>query len=220
MNSSQLEHSIKSIYGEIDAEKYLQKFINVECSLPRDKTNLNKHDYTKFVNYLSKAHELEVWDDKDVLLNFTSGFAEFYELGLRDIEAVFTNIAIYYSSINEEDSLFRYPMLVALLSVVKVKNKSLFSDLQKNNLKYARFIVESDYERFIKIQKTKFDERFLGISDSDGLNTEPLTRLLKYGLNTQTIDHTSGGSEDPDRDLYRELQKNSVKNTDFIPFVL
>ena len=83
--------------------------------------------------------------------------------------------------------------------------------------RYARFIVESNYEQFSRVNKSKVDDAFSGGNSTGGLHTENLTRVLKYCLNTQTFDHRSGGSEDPDRDLYMELRQHNIKNTDFIP---
>ena len=36
MNKEQLEKSIHHVYGTIDAERYLNKFIDIQSSLPKD----------------------------------------------------------------------------------------------------------------------------------------------------------------------------------------
>jgi predicted KAP-like P-loop ATPase len=60
MNKSQLEESIRSVYGQnIDAHTYLQKFVNLEAKLPKRTGERHSNDLGKYANRLLKLHEIE-----------------------------------------------------------------------------------------------------------------------------------------------------------------
>jgi hypothetical protein len=64
MNKVQLEESIRCVYGQnIDASTYLQKFINVECSLQKN-IGINSHtnDYSEYCESFYKRHEWQEFD--------------------------------------------------------------------------------------------------------------------------------------------------------------
>ncbi len=60
MNKSQLEESIKCIYGQnIDAYTYLQKFIHLEMRLPKRTGERFENDLVTYSNKLFELHEIE-----------------------------------------------------------------------------------------------------------------------------------------------------------------
>lgn len=64
MNKQQLEEAIKSVYGaKIDAHTYLQKFINVETSIPKRVADRHNNDIKIYVQKLLQLHEIETWGD-------------------------------------------------------------------------------------------------------------------------------------------------------------
>ena len=64
MNKSQLEESIKCVYGQnVDAQTYLQKFLTIEAKLPKNVGDRYTSDLRKYANRLLKLHELETWGE-------------------------------------------------------------------------------------------------------------------------------------------------------------
>src|SRR5262249_53229542 len=69
LNREQLAESIRWIYGSgVDAANYLQKFIDVECVLPK-KLEQHDNDYKKFSRHLYLAHEFEDWGDGQTIID-------------------------------------------------------------------------------------------------------------------------------------------------------
>ena len=118
MHKYQLECAVKSIYGnEIDAVTYLQKFINLECALPKNADQHNS-DYKKYCDYLYLNHDLDTWKDRDELQRSMISFSEGLGLSLRDLEKCYINLILFYSSVSK--GTLRIPVLIAFLSILKI----------------------------------------------------------------------------------------------------
>ncbi|TOM29984.1 hypothetical protein CGH78_24710, partial [Vibrio parahaemolyticus] len=99
MHRQQLEVAVKSVYGpDIDAHTYLQKFINLETTLPRISQNIYSREIDNYCDRLYYLHELETWNDKQNLQDYIVALSKFYNLSLRQLERVYTNLAIFYAS--------------------------------------------------------------------------------------------------------------------------
>lgn len=144
INRSQLEESIKSIYGSgFNANKYLQKFINVECNLSNSAKDLPGNCTQKYLNYLYNMHDLNLNEaDKKGLLSNTEILSNYYKLTLRDLEKVFTNYALYYSTSNDKE--FHLPVLIVFLSIMKVIKLELFLQLEKDTITETNLITKSE----------------------------------------------------------------------------
>lgn len=130
INKEQLEESIKCIYGHnIDAHTYLQKFINLEFRLPKQSVNINSTDYAKYIDRLLEAHEIETWGDSRIIRKILEPLAIHLDLSLRQLEKVFTNIALFYASSSERS--LRIVQIITTVCVIKVYNPDLFSSILK-----------------------------------------------------------------------------------------
>lgn len=130
MHKQQLVRSIEDVYGQgIDAELYLQKFINIETALPKKSDPFqNKHnDIKTYIAKLYQVHELETWEDEEQLKQSIYVLAEHFKLSLRQLEKAFTYLSLYYSSVGE--SQFRLVHLIAALVVIKVVNSELYTEI-------------------------------------------------------------------------------------------
>ena len=128
MNKAQLEESIKSVYGQnIDAHTYLQKFVNIEAKLPKNTGERHTNDLSKYTNRLLKLHEMQTWGDDRNIVDCTDPLANHFNLSLRQLEKVFTNLAVFYGA-SAENRLRLVPVLV-FLAIVKVVDSSLFDEL-------------------------------------------------------------------------------------------
>ncbi len=136
MNKTQLEESIKSVYGQnIDAHTYLQKFINIEAKLPKHTGERYTNDLSKYTNRLLQLHELNTWGDDRNIVDCTEPLANHFNLSLRQLEKVFTNLAVFYGA-SAENHLRLVPVVV-FLAVVKVIDPRLFDDLLHGRVSYA-----------------------------------------------------------------------------------
>ena len=135
MHKQELEKSIKCIYGDIDAYTYLQKFIHVQTTLPR-KTDGHDNDLEKYAQYLFQSHGFETWGHDRDLLVWVEQLAVHFQLSLRQLEKVFTNLAIFYASVVENS--FQDPTIVSFLAVMKVIDPSIFQSLQFGKISYSQ----------------------------------------------------------------------------------
>lgn len=163
MDKSQLEHSIKSIYGEIDVDTYLRKFISFKISLDIGEASQYAE---KFCEYFS-------------MFDFSSGEEEEMEIFLSEIlvgldmrtqERIFNKAKIIHKLVQtdmvRDCSIMTFEMLYLTVSM-KMKNK---------NLKWLSRIWTS---HFVSIEKTLGKEYYdmlstygnmaCGSSSSDGL---------------------------------------------------
>lgn len=123
----QLQNSVKAAYGfDIDANLYLQKFIQFTIFLSEGKRSLPEKSNTKFVAYVADAMEFENQHKsiKDVALTMLVHIAEHRAFGFRTIERIFTALA---SSImfKKEHFFVPEPILVGLC-IIKISDPHLF----------------------------------------------------------------------------------------------
>lgn len=139
MNKAQLEESIKSVYGQnIDAHTYLQKFINIEAKLPKNTGERYSNDLSKYTNRLLQLHELNTWGDDRNIVDCTEPLANHFNLSLRQLEKVFTNLSVFYG-VSAENQLRLVPVVV-FLAVVKVIEPPLFDELLHGKVSYAEVV--------------------------------------------------------------------------------
>lgn len=137
MNKKQLEESIRCVYGQgIDAHTYLQKFISVETSIPKRIDDPQINDIASYCSRLGDLHEFQWNDNTSQLLKHTNSLAIHFNLSLRQLEKVFTNIAIFYASIPE--NRHPIPQIVSFVCVIKAINTPLFNDLLHSKVSYAQ----------------------------------------------------------------------------------
>ncbi|MEK7792839.1 MAG: P-loop NTPase fold protein, partial [Pseudomonadota bacterium] len=128
MNKAQLEESIKSVYGQnIDAHTYLQKFINLETKIPKRTNERYTNDLSKYSKKLLQLHELQTWGDDRKIIECIEPLADHFNLSLRQLEKVYTNLAVFYGSSTENQ--LRLVAIIAFLSVMKVIDPWLFDQL-------------------------------------------------------------------------------------------
>jgi hypothetical protein len=135
MHKQELEKSIKCIYGDIDAYAYLQKFIHVQTTLPK-KTDGNNNDLEKYAQHLFKSHNFETWGHSQDLLGYVEQLAVHFQLSLRQLEKVFTNLAIFYAAVVEKS--FQDPTIVSFLAVMKVIDPSICQSLLFRKISYSQ----------------------------------------------------------------------------------
>jgi hypothetical protein len=141
MHKTQLEQAIKSVYGQdIDAISYVQKFINIDCTLPKITDAEGPNDYDKYCRTLFRLHELGFLENEVGFLESISTLARIFNLSLRQLEKTFTYISIFYASV--PDNFVKLSPLLCFLSIVKVFKPEIYRGLKYGNLSYTD-VIES-----------------------------------------------------------------------------
>ena len=146
MHTEQLEESVRCIYGQnIDARMYLQKFISIECKLPKNTENVFKNDYTKYCTALLKAHELDTGDDPRYLQEYIESLARGMRLSLRDLQRCYTNLVLFYSTTAK--NMYRNDFLLSLLVVLKVKKPVVFEAIKNETIPLEELLSNLKFEQ-------------------------------------------------------------------------
>jgi hypothetical protein len=202
MNMAQLECSVRCLYGkDIDALTYLQKFINIECQLPK---NSDRHtsDQKKYCNYLYSEHQLNTWSDKEDLQDSMATFSEVLGLSFRDLEKCYSGLTLYYASITEKT--LRIPPIIAFLIILKIKFPPIYKEIKNNELSYEELISRQE---LIAIFKLKEEESLIDF----------FTKWLKFLLITEE-QFNNLDEKDEIRDFSKFLFKYRIKRQKIITF--
>lgn len=136
MHKQQLEEAIRSVYGSnIDAHTYLQKFINVETSIPKRVTDRYSNDIELYIKKLLQLHEITTWGDDRNIVGCLIPLAQHFNLSLRQLEKVFTNLAIIYSTSGENH--LRLVPIIVFIAVVKVVTPNVFGNLLLGRISFS-----------------------------------------------------------------------------------
>ena len=135
MHKQELEKSIKCIYGDIDAHAYLQKFIHIQTALPK-KTDGHDNDLKKYAQHLFKLHNIETWGHERTLLDYVEHLARHFNLSLRQLEKVFTNLALFYAYVAKNN--YPNPPITVFLAVIKVVKPAVNQALLDKTMTYSQ----------------------------------------------------------------------------------
>lgn len=154
MHKQQLEEAIKSVYGsEIDAHTYLQKFINVETSIPKKVTDRYSNDIELYITKLLQLHEITTWGDDRFISDCLIPLAQHFNLSLRQLEKVFTNLAIIYSTSGEKH--LRLVPIIVFIAVVKVVKPSVFENILLGRISFSTLCKEVGFRELNEEEKAK-----------------------------------------------------------------
>jgi hypothetical protein len=157
MHKEQLEEAIKCVYGAgIDAHTYLQKFISLEASVPKRTASRYDSDLRTYNRKLLELHELETWGDNRNIIDCIDALAPHFKLSLRQLEKVYTNIAIVYSTFAQNH--LRVVPIVVFVCVIKVINPRLFARMLSGDVSYAVLCKEVG---IVDLDESKEDQRKL-----------------------------------------------------------
>ena len=118
----QLSHSIKAVYGNIDTENYLHRFVDVDFSLPAP-------DLTAYMNLLWRRYGVEdysvEWGERKTFLTtmrrartIMSFLCKMHQLSLREVEVAFKTFILLFRTHKKRQDLS--PELIAALIILKV----------------------------------------------------------------------------------------------------
>lgn len=170
MDKSQLEHSIKAIYGEIDVDTYLRKFISFKVSL--DNGEVGRYA-KKFPEYFSMFDMLD--GERNEIELFLSDILT--GLDMRTQERIFNKAKVMHTIAMTDDvrdcSIMTFEILYLTVSL-KMKDK---------NLCWLSKIWTS---HFVNIEK-KLGKEYYGILNSYGQEVRSTTTVNNKILIRDTI---------------------------------
>ena len=186
MHRKQLEEAVKCVYGQkIDAHTYLQKFINIETSLPKRLGDKYENDISAYSGKLFDLHQIKIWENPQNLIECIGALANHFSLSLRQLERVYTNLALYYAS-TTENRLNIVP-IISFLAVIKVTEPSIYKALSHGKITYQELydktgISDEEAEDIndYKIQFIAEWVRFSLMTDDEFKNLDEHDRLKGY----------------------------------------
>lgn len=117
IDKKQLVESIKSQYGNIDAQTYLRRFIDMEYNLQNP--SLDKfctylyYDIYKFNDVMKSKNIEHIRDDLDML----KYLMKVLHMSLRDVEQMFTRLTIIYKTIQPRLLSIHFRIIVLFVSL-------------------------------------------------------------------------------------------------------
>jgi energy-coupling factor transporter ATP-binding protein EcfA2 len=202
MNKEQLQESIRAIYGRIDASTYLQKFINLETRIPRKSTHYSdRSDVATYIRHLWNVHDFESWGDERNIVDCLELLAKHFDLSLRQVERVFTNIGVLYGTTAENH--LRLVPLIVFLAVLKVTDGEIFNQLLNGKIGYQELT-----------QQLKLDEKNV---QEGQRKLEWMLEWVRFAVLTED-EYNSLPQEDPlKNDFGKSLWQYNVERTRLIP---
>jgi hypothetical protein len=137
LHTEQLQHSIKAVYGpEIDAARYLEKFIHLSVFLTEEKRAYHKRDVVKYVEHWKRNLEFSPTQTQafDEFSGLVVHVAETQALPIRSVERVLSNLTLALIAVPE--SSLRLHSLIAGLSVLKALYPGLYNKAKAGSLSY------------------------------------------------------------------------------------
>ncbi len=203
MHKEQLEESVRCIYGQnIDAHTYLQKFISLETSIPKKTNTSYKNDLSVYSRKLLQLHELETWGNDKTIVDCIDPLAKHFNLSLRQLEKVYTNLAILYGSSAESD--LRLVPIIVFLSIMKVVNPQVYEKLLNRRISYANLCND--------IELPELDEE-----DREQRDLFQAMRWVRYAILTEQ-EFQKLGDGDNFQGFDDSLWKYNTKREMLIPF--
>ena len=138
VNRNELCSSIKSIYGEIDADVYLRRFFDMEFLLPEASSEnfcrhlIERYKLKEFFFKLSDIDQNSVHNKDFKLFDYYfPRFCSRLDLSLRDIDHCIRSLAFVGRHIKIRH--FMYPPLLSVLIILRLKNQALYQDFIKGD---------------------------------------------------------------------------------------
>jgi len=200
MNKEQLEESLRCVYGQnIDAATYIQKFIHIDCSLPKNLGDRQLNDYGNFCRRLFSLHELKPFNGHDQLLEVLSTLAREFGLSLRQLEKTFSNISVFYASTSEKS--LRLTAIISFLAIIKVVRPGIYRNLKFGDMSFGDFVSKlnlkswpSDSPNGRKLFRILFWMKFCLLSEEEYKNSPDVgelnrisNELFRYGVERNEI---------------------------------
>ncbi|MCY4339450.1 MAG: P-loop NTPase fold protein [Gammaproteobacteria bacterium] len=133
INRDELCSSIRSVYGEIDADIYLRRFFDMEFLLP----DINSGDFCKhlikryqldqfFTRLSERTGQTNYYDHFEQFTKFFQALCSHFGLSLRDIDYC-VRLLVFIGK-NPTEKYFMSELILPLLMILRLKNKTLYQE--------------------------------------------------------------------------------------------
>jgi hypothetical protein len=179
INKKQIEKYVTHLYGNIDATKYLQKFIDIESVLPSN-LDKSKNDIEKYIEFLFKKSEwiflekLE-WERNHIIQVFKR-IALSFKCSLRDIEKAFNYLILIRKSAGSEEYLSW--TLSAILVFLKAIDVNKFIEMKSGKLEKEFIIKDLNIEQIEDKYKELILDELSMIFDKE-ISDDLITKLAR-----------------------------------------
>jgi hypothetical protein len=156
INKKQLECAIQGYYGssKMDANEYLRRFIDVECSLPNP-------DMEKFINYLLQQYNFSAFfrnsdrnrnqalrDNEESFIQIIKSLISYNNCNLRLTDKIFSYLRLVLCTFEASENII--PDILTLLVFWKITDIDLY-----DNIKHHKYSIKELIRTFeSKIPKT------------------------------------------------------------------
>lgn len=170
VNQEQLEHSIKAEYGiGIDANTYLQKFIDIKATLPRFNITENGELISLYQEQLIKSYELieplKYVDNSQYFFELIASLLSNNKISYRQSERVMLNAKILISSFKVNNLHYINLLLIAFVAYLVTIRPNIIEDIYTNKIFCDKLVEISDIQNIKShyLQSTIDDlKRYLG----------------------------------------------------------
>ena len=162
VNRDQIERYVEKIYGHNpNAAAFLMKFGSVFVDLPTTSSSgrMQVSGSDEFCDSLNRHFDIHVQgDDGPVVLHLIQICAKHFELTLREIEKVFTVLALYYGSGPHQ---FTDPIWIPILAVLKIKNPKLYMRLSVRDISVTDFFNTTRLDKLGNLGSYSLDGNYV-----------------------------------------------------------
>ena len=174
MNRSQLEACVRNEYGAVDASQYLQKFINLWVSLPKNQA-FGHYDVKTYLSFCMARIGMKAENsNKQGWVEMFEELIIHYNVSLREVERCLSNFALI-RKIYDKDFSMPYRWMSAYLSIIKVIYPDEYKRLATSNIEYSELTKATNLTTLQ--HNWSFPDR--------PAETHQLTWLLRYCLSNE-----------------------------------
>jgi hypothetical protein len=188
VDKEQLSESIKSQYGDIDAENYLRRFIDLQFSL--ENPNIDT-----FCDYLDRKYNFDATIRAKEITVDVSKSDMFHHLGmikvlvkefgfsLREIEQFFIKLDIVFKTMDQRLFSVHFRLFV-IFEILRMREYEMYKGIIKNDLdskKEAKELFDKKLRKYVKEDYYHRDVLLFAtaVVDAAGLTQEQYTQLIK-----------------------------------------
>ena len=138
INRNELCSSIRSVYGEIDADTYLRRFFDMEFLLPDIDSKafcrflIGQYQLEQFFTRLSeRTGHTNYYHHFEQFTRFFQALCTYFSLSLRDIDYCIR--LIVFVGKNATENYFMSELILPLLMILRLKNKTLYQEYMRGD---------------------------------------------------------------------------------------
>ena len=205
IDKKEVENFIPAVYGNINCNKYLQRFFDIEFNLPANFNN--KYLDTLFKRFDINLEELVRSNEASNCRKVLNDLFKMYELTLREQNLCISCLAFALKQVNEDKYL--YSIILSFLIVFKIKKPELYLRFIKNEVSVIDLMNDfrlHDKEDLIDLDNQYYNlEVMLAICKSGKSKLDPIRETYKSKITTEP--------ENIDRWNYilKELDDNNIR---------